>query len=288
MGLHNMSIITYWEGPKPLLIRVLHQLMELHCSFNSGDKKITPFHCITKDEFLANKSGAYSDYFSNLSEAAQADIARVEHIYENGGIWLDSDTLVMTQLQALIDLLTSKNGFFVTSLGKRGTKLCNGVFGSRGQTKLLEEWQDMIDCYITRKEQPAHGDFGFRCLGRLIAHQKEYFDDYIIFDGQKTMFPVAWFESEKIFLKGSSNPSPKIEREFQPLIILVNKVYSNYNQLPDKPGEGCTLDYYIQQSLMNSINPDKAENKSRHNSDVYNEYDKKRLHWMARNIFDFN
>ena len=282
-----MTIITYWEGPKPLLIKAMHQLMELHSTSPFEEKESQGFICIKKDEFLADKSGNYSDYFSNLSPAAQADIVRVEYIYENGGIWLDSDTLVMTSLHPLSNLLNIKYGFFVTSLGKKGTKLCNGVFGSRSHTKLLEEWQDMIDYFITNKEQPSHGDFGFRCLGRLIAHQEEHFEDYIIFNGQKTMFPVAWFESEEIFLKGSSIPSPKIEREFQPLIILVNKVYTNYKRLPEKPGEGCTLDYYIQQSLLNSIQADTAKTTPILNRIHNLEYNKKELQEMARDIFNF-
>ena len=77
-----MSIITYWEGPKPLLIKALHQLMVLHSTPHSGEKERQGFICIKKDEFLANKSGSYSDYFSNLSPAAQADIVRVEYIYD--------------------------------------------------------------------------------------------------------------------------------------------------------------------------------------------------------------
>ena len=282
-----MSIITYWEGPKPLLIKALHKLMELHSTPHAEEKGKDNFICIEKDEFLANKSGSYSDYFSNLTPAAQADIVRVEYIYKNGGIWLDSDTLVMSSLQPLTNLLSIKHGFFVTSLGKKGAKLCNGVFGSRSHTELLEEWQDMIDHFITNKEQPSHGDFGFRCLGRLMAHQEEYFKDYVIFDGQKTMFPIAWFESEEIFLKGSSIPCPKIEREFQPLIILVNKVYMNYNQLPEKPGEGCTLDYYIQQSLLNSIKTDTVKTTPILNKIYDVEYDKKELQRMARDVFGF-
>ena len=167
--------------------------------YSSSIKEQIRFSCIKKDQFLADKNGAYSDYFASLSEAAQADIVRVEYIYKNGGIWLDSDTLVMEPLNRLTDILKFKNGFFVTSLGRRGTKICNGVFGSRAGTKLFEEWQDLIDLYIVNNKQPKHGDFGFRCLGHLMAEQKSLYEDYIIFDGHKTMYPVAWVESKEIF-----------------------------------------------------------------------------------------
>ena len=100
------------------------------------------------------------------------------------------------------------------------------------------------------------------------------------------MFPVAWFESEETF-QGSSIPSPKIERAFQPLIILVNKVYTNYNRLPGKPGEGCTIDYYIQQSLLNSIQADTTKTTRILNKIHDLEYNIKELREMARNIFNF-
>ena len=96
--------------------------MEMHSMYSSSIKEQIRFSCIKKDQFLADKNGAYSDYFASLSEAAQADIVRVEYIYKNGGIWLDSDTLVMEPLNRLTDILKYKNGFFVTSLGRRGQK----------------------------------------------------------------------------------------------------------------------------------------------------------------------
>jgi hypothetical protein len=283
----NMRIITYWEGPQPLLIQVLLKLMEMHSLHSPRTSEELSFCCINRDEFLADKNGAYCDYFTNLSAASQADIVRVEYIYKNGGIWLDSDTLVMEPINTLTDILTIKSGFFVTSLGRKGTKICNGVFGSRASTKLFEEWQNLIDSYIVKKTQPTHGDFGFRCLGHLIAEQKSLFNDYIIFDGQRTMFPVAWFESKEIFLRDTPRPNPKIERDFQPIIILVNEVYKNYRQLPQKPGEGCTLDYYIQLSLLNLLEPEKTAKKTTRDAQDYIQFDKNILHKMARATFKF-
>lgn len=283
----NMKVITYWEGPQPLLIQILLKIMEMHSIYSPRTSEEISFKCININEFLADKNGTYCDYFTNLSAASQADIVRVEYIYKNGGIWLDSDTLVMEPINTLTDILKLKNGFFVTSLGRKGTKICNGVFGSRAGTKLFEEWQNLIDYYIMKKTQPTHGDFGFRCLGYLIAEHRSLFNDYIIFDGQRTMFPVAWFETKEIFLKDTPRSNPKIERDFQPVIILVNEVYKNYRRLPQKPGEGCTLDYYIQLSLLNLLEQEKTSKRTTKEAQDYIQFDKNTLHKMARTIFKF-
>ena len=51
-------------------------------------------------------------YFYELSPAHQADFVRVNVICDYGGIWLDSDTLVLDSLDSLFDIIENKDGFF--------------------------------------------------------------------------------------------------------------------------------------------------------------------------------
>ena len=104
-----MNVFTYWEGVKPELIQVLHKLMQLHSKCPQSHQSYYTFKCITKEEFLAGKSEAYRKYFSGLVPRFQADIVRVDLIYQDGGIWLDSDTLVMSNLQTLQKILQAKD-----------------------------------------------------------------------------------------------------------------------------------------------------------------------------------
>ena len=101
------------------------------------------------------------------------------------------------------------------------------------------------------------------------------------------MYPVAWFESKEVFLNNKPGPNLKIEREFQPLIILVNEVYKNYKILPEIPGKGCALDYYIQLSLLNLLSEQKSETDIKEYAKYFVEFDRQILHRMAIEIFNF-
>ena len=43
----------------------------------------------------------------------QVDYMRILLIYKYGGIWLDSDTIVLTSLKELFDILQEQDGFFI-------------------------------------------------------------------------------------------------------------------------------------------------------------------------------
>jgi mannosyltransferase OCH1-like enzyme len=77
-----------------------------------------------------------------LCPAHQADFVRVNVICEYGGIWLDSDTLVLDSLDSLFDLVEIKNGFFIK---ENNNILCNGVFGSKPNTELMIKWRNEIN-----------------------------------------------------------------------------------------------------------------------------------------------
>ena len=187
----------------------------------------------------------------------------------------------MSPLTKLQSILQSNDGFLISERGKKGTKLCNGVFGSKAGTPLMTAWKKVIDGYINRHEQPHHGDLGFRCLSELLHTNAKLFSNYMIFDGDQTMYPVAWFESQDIFLSDITTTTSAIEREFQPLIILLSSVYNNYKGLYAQQGKECVLDLLIQTSLNNLIN-DYNLNVDHSIEDMKAfEYDRERLIRMA-------
>ena len=81
---------------------------------------------------------SYRSYFKSLSPAFQADIVRVDCIHKDGGLWIDSNTLVISPLITLQKVLQYTDGFLISERGKNGTKLCNGVFGSQAGTPLMK------------------------------------------------------------------------------------------------------------------------------------------------------
>ena len=60
-----------------------------------------------------------------MRPAHQADFVRVNVICDYGGIWLDSDTLVLDSLDSLFDIIDNKDGFLIKENNKI---LWNGIF----------------------------------------------------------------------------------------------------------------------------------------------------------------
>ena len=277
-----MNVITYWDGPKPALIKVLHRLMQLHSQCSESGHQNYAFRCITQKQFLSDKNETYRAYFTSLPPAFQADIVRVDCIHRDGGLWIDSDTLVMSPLTTLQKVLQSTDGFLISERGKKGTKLCNGVFGSQAGTPLMTAWKQIIDGYINHKKQPRHGDLGFRCLSQLLHTKPQLFANYVLFDSDQTMYPIAWFESQDIFLVDTATATPAIEREFQPLIILLSSVYNNYKGLYAQQGKECVLDLLIQTSLTNLITNSNLKTERSIEDIKAFEYDREKLIEMAQ------
>jgi mannosyltransferase OCH1-like enzyme len=102
------NIFIYWTGKENNLISILRNLIYLHSTNGKGYK----VHFITHEnmyEYIKN----IPDYFMKLCPAHQADFVRVNVVCDYGGIWLDSDTLVLDTLDTLFDIVEKKNGFFI-------------------------------------------------------------------------------------------------------------------------------------------------------------------------------
>ena len=102
------NLYLYWIGKEYKLISIFRNLIYLHSTNGIGYK----IHLIT-DKNISDYIEDVPYYFSNLCPAHQADFVRVNVICDFGGIWLDSDTLVLNSLDSLFDYIERKDGFFI-------------------------------------------------------------------------------------------------------------------------------------------------------------------------------
>ena len=102
------NVYLYWVGKEYSLILLLRKLIYLHSKSGNGYNvhliDTTNIHRYLDD---------IPNYFNTLMPAHQADYVRVHVLCKYGGIWLDSDTLVMSSLDSLFDLIDSNDGFFI-------------------------------------------------------------------------------------------------------------------------------------------------------------------------------
>lgn len=244
--METRNIFLYWVNKEYKLISILRNLIYLHSTNGIGYK----IHLLT-DKNISDYIQDIPDYFSNLCPAHQADFIRVNVICDYGGIWLDSDTLVVDSLDSLFDFIETKNGFFIK---ENNYILWNGIFGSRPNTPLMVEWKKQMRMLLDSKlGQIGWCDIGNAMLQDMYNKNSNLYDNYNIFTGLDNLYPVNWCNCVTEFIDKPYDNYKTIIREYQPLIVLVNSVYKKLEDKTEKEIlEGnMPLNYFINKSFEN-------------------------------------
>lgn len=240
------NVFLYWYGKEYKLVSILRKLMYLH-SINGKGYKI---HLINNDN-VQNYIKNIPNYFSKLLPAHKADFVRVNVICDYGGIWLDSDTIVLDSLDSLFDIIETKKGFFILENNK---ELCNGVFGSKKKTHLMIEWKkNMINILDEKQENISWRSIGISILEKLHKNNKTLYNNYKIFNGLDNLYPINWDDCVDEFINKPYENYKNIIRKFQPLVVIVNSVYKKIeNKSIREILEGnMPINYFINKSIQN-------------------------------------
>jgi len=241
----DRNIYLYWVGKEYKLISILRDLIYLHSTNGVGYK----VNLIT-DKNIREYVKDIPDYFSSLCPAHQADFVRVHVICDYGGIWLDSDTIVVDKLDSLFDIIEKKNGFFMK---ENNLYLVNGVFGSKKQTDLMIKWKTQLMNVLNSKQGKNIGwsDVGSSILKKIYDSYVNVYDNYEIFNGLDNMYPVYYPKCVNEFIEKPYDNYKNIVREYQPLVVLVNSVYKKLENKTEKEIlEGnMPINYFINKSI---------------------------------------
>lgn len=270
----NNNVYLYWVGKEFKLIKILRSLIYMHSTNGKGYNVILINHDNVK-EYIPY----LPDYFYKLGPAHQADFVRVCVLCDKGGIWLDSDTLVVDKLDDLFNLMENgKDGFFIKECDYY---LCNGVFGTKPNTEVMKFWKNtmldrlnkdiniqwieigskiLTDNYY--KEEKFTNYLNYECFENIkhiiketFANNKKMFINYHIFSGSNDLYPVSPTNSVNEFINKPYENYKNIEKPFQPLIILVNSVYRDLEKYSmDEIMNGRRpLNYFIEKSYRNKF-----------------------------------
>lgn len=240
------KIFLYWIEKEFKLISILRNLIYLHSKNGKGYE----VNLITDDN-IKEYIKEIPIYFNNMNPSQKADFVRVNVICDYGGIWLDSDTLVLNSLDSLFDLIEKKNGFFIK---ENNVSLINGVFGSRPNTEIMKKWKlkirELIDC---KKEKLRWTELGSSILKNIYNSDKTLYDNYEIFQGLDNIYPVNWINCVKEFIDEPYENYKTIIREYQPLIVLVNSVYKKLENKSDQEilCGNMPINYFLNKSFEN-------------------------------------
>lgn len=240
------NLFFYWTGKEYSLIKILRNLIFEH----SENNKNYIVHYIT-DENLNEYVKELPECFKKLLPAHKADYIRIYIIAKYGGIWLDSDTLVMSNLKQLFDILDYNEGFFIK---ENNDVLWNGVFGSRKNTKLMNCWLLYTSEILKlKKSNISWTEIGNDLLENIAFEFPEYFKNYKIFNGLDTIYPVNFTNCVEKYLIEDYDKNINLQKCFQPLICLVNSVYKYLENSTEEQilNSDMPLNYFINLSKQN-------------------------------------
>ena len=240
------KVFLYWVGKEYKLISILRKLIYLHSTNGKGYKVI-----LITDKNINEYVKNIPSYFDNMIPAHQADFVRVNVICDYGGVWLDSDTLVLNSLDSLFDYIESKDGFFIK---ENNQILWNGIFGSKPNTPLMMEWKkQMITLLDIKFGKIGWSNIGSEMIGCIYKTNFEFYDNYKIFNGLDNLYPVNWHNCVTEYIDKPYENYKTIIRGYQPLIVLVNSVYKILEDKTEKEilNGNMPINYFINKSFEN-------------------------------------
>lgn len=245
------NVFLYWVGNEFKLITILRRLIYLHSKSGNGYK----VHLINHEN-IKDYVSYIPDFFYYLRPAFQADYVRVSVICDYGGIWLDSDTIVMESLDTLFEKLNVTDGFFIRETNglNNSNNICNGIFGSKPGTTLMLEWKNIIiEVMNEKKLDISWCELGCKILIDFDTQNPELFENYEIMNGIDNIYPVRWYSCLENFIYFPYDNYINILKDYQPLIILVNEVYQCVEHMSEEDimNSRFPMNYFINKSLEN-------------------------------------
>jgi hypothetical protein len=130
-------IWQYWEtkGEKPYFVDGLHEIAKK----NSGAEVV-----LVTPESLRNYLDRIPDEIFQIEELAhKADMIRTLLVYQHGGMWLDSDAIVLSNLDRLFELLATYDFIGFNEIDKEEPNKLNvkiNCFLARPRSKIMKQW----------------------------------------------------------------------------------------------------------------------------------------------------
>lgn len=232
------NIFTYWTGEKPNLIEQLDSILVRTCLENGY-----VLHQINDSNLKE-----YIDIGKNFNELSylvdKSDYVRVKLLKKYGGLWLDSDVLILRDLNHVFDSIESGDCFF-TGFFRRGRIIGfnNAILGSVVNSNFYKEWEQRNELMLESGENTCYkSPFGMTFLNER--------RDYIL----KNMFVINALSSGIEILPFRNNPisnrvALSISNRNPPMVHFGGCNYISFGKLNDQEKENSALWGLIKSSL---------------------------------------
>ena len=248
MSMTQRNVFFYWRGNDYKLISLLRKLFYAYSNVGKGYNLVF-LNDVNIHEYVKN----IPKFVYKMPPAIIADYLRVMVLCDYGGIWIDSDTVVMESLDSLFELLENQQGFFIK---ENNTILWNGIFGTVKNTPLMLEWKKRIEEKVKKQRHKIRwGEIGNRMLNSMYEENSSLYEGYKIFEGLDNVYPVNWDNCVEEFINKPYENYKNIVRDYQPVVVLVNSVYKELENSCVSTEQllelNIPLNYFIHKSILN-------------------------------------
>ena len=216
-------IWQYWETKrfKPSFVDGLHEIAK-----NNSGAEVVLVTPETIQEYIPN----IPDEIFQIEEVAhKADMIRALLIYHHGGMWLDSDAIVLSDLGWLFEMLSEFDFIGFNNNGCFKDQPLNvriNCFLSRPKSKIMEEWINAQQSKFP-KVKYSWTEVGTDLLDPIILQNKQQVK-LLPFE---IVCPIKWNEVSRFFSKW--NDSKRILKNSH-IVMLSNKFLHKLNPVLTK------------------------------------------------------
>lgn len=244
------NVFIFWVGKEYKVIKFLRALIYYH----SAGGKNYKVHLINHEN-ISQYVGPVPEYFWNLSLTHQADWLRVQVICRWGGLWLDSDTIVMSDLSKVFDILKTNEGFVIDEPRKKTSILINGAFASRPSTRFMLEWKNKMENLLQNNSKIKWTALGEHILQKIRYQHSGFLSDYKILNAKETVYPASWGDSYKEFIEKPYDNWMNLAKDFQPFVMITSLIYRECEKLSeDQILSNTPMSYFIKKSYSIKYN----------------------------------
>ncbi len=245
----NVPVWMYWEGPCPEWIKACQRTVFAH----APDVRL-----LTPDEFNWLRTTDRDIDLARLLVAHRADFIRAYLLAQYGGIWVDSDCLVMRPLQLIGDLLDQYD--FVAHYERQG-HISNGFLAARPGSQNAAAYYRRV-CEILRSGQPLSWlSLGAHTLTPILA--ASCIPWYRL--GYDLIQPVCWSNPGTFFAVNDRAGHDWAFNEYSFCYMLSNNTVAGFQAAHptlDMLSEGTFFTYLLERALGQEPIPHKPRRRS--------------------------
>ena len=232
---NNLPIWLYWEGDLPNWIHQCQKTVFAHA---------TNVQLLTPETFIELWDTDLDINIQNMYVAHRADFIRAYLLAKFGGLWIDSDCLVLKSLQPIVDLLTT-NDFL--GYRERSGEVTNNFMGAAENSILAAKYYQRVCNILRTGEKIEWLTLGSKALTATLNENNILWHELKVEEIQ----PVCWSNPAAFFQKRDEERHQLVLNPRSYCYMLSANMIRGYvseNQYPDIQDDDTFYSYLLRKS----------------------------------------